>query len=97
VLDGLWQYIKHSEHKKDLCKILAAELKENVGQCLQGNLSRLCNVLAGYMEGVGSQESVAEILGRRFALISTRVEGIAILDELNVGDERVREEWLSAL
>jgi len=97
VLDGLWQYIKHSEHKKDLCKILASELKENVGQCLQGNLSRLCNVLAGYMTGIGSQESLAEMLGRRFALISTRLEGISILDELGVTDEKVREDWLSAL
>ena len=49
VLDGVWQYIKNSEDKKDLCKILAQELKDNVGMCLQGNLSRLCNVLAGYM------------------------------------------------
>ena len=97
VLDGVWQYIKASEHKEDLCKILAQELRDNVAQCLQGNLSRLCNVLAGYMEGVGSQESMAEILGRRFALISTRVEGILILDELGVMDEIIREEWLSAL
>ena len=96
-LDGVWQYIKTSEHKEDLRQILAQELKDNVGQCLQGNLSRICNVLAGYMEGVGSQESLAEILGRRFALISTRVEGIAILDEYSVTDEVLREEWLSAL
>lgn len=97
VLDGVWQYIKHSSHKTDLCKILAQELKDNVGQCLQGNLSRLCNVLAGYMPGIGSQESLAEILGRRFAAISTRVEGIAILDELAITDDTIRETWLSAL
>ena len=97
VLDAVWQYIKHSPYKTDLCKILAYELKDNVGQCLQGNLSRLCNVLAGYMEGVGSQESLAEILGRRFATISTREQGIAILDELAITDETIREAWLSAL
>ena len=95
VLDGVWQYIKHSDHKTDLCKILATELKDNVGQCLQGNLSRLCNVLAGYMD-MGSQESLSEILGRRFALISTIEEGIVILDELGVTG-KMREEWLSAL
>jgi hypothetical protein len=95
VLDAVWQYIKHSDHKTDLCKILAQELKDNVGQCLQGNLSRLCNVLAGYMDGVGSQESLAEILGRRFAAISTRDQGIAILNELGVSGT-MREEWLSA-
>jgi len=64
VLDGVWQYIRNSEYKEDLCKILAQELKDNEGMCLQGNLTRICNVLAGYMEGVGVQESHAERLGR---------------------------------
>jgi hypothetical protein len=64
VLDCVWQYIKGSEHKKDLYKILKAEMEDNIGMCAQGNLSRLANIVAGYMEGVGPQESVAEILGR---------------------------------
>lgn len=64
VLDSVWQFIRNSEHKADLCKILAQELKDNEGMCLQGNLTRLCNVLAGYLEGVGPQESAAERLGR---------------------------------
>jgi hypothetical protein len=37
---------------------------DNVGMCAQGNLSRICNILAGYMEGVGAQESLSELLGR---------------------------------
>lgn len=64
VMDGVWQYIKNSEHKADLCKILKAEMKDNIGMCLQGNLSRICNVLAGYLEGIGSQETPVERLGR---------------------------------
>jgi hypothetical protein len=64
VLDCVWQYIKGSEHKEDLCKILKTEMEDNIGMCAQGNLSRLANILSGYMEGVGPQESVAEILGR---------------------------------
>ena len=64
VLDSVWQYIRNSEHKADLCKILAQELRDNEGMCLQGNLTRICNVLAGYLEGVGPQESAAERLGR---------------------------------
>ena len=64
VLDSVWQYIRNSENKEDLCKILAQELRDNEGMCLQGNLTRLCNVLAGYLEGVGPQESQAERLGR---------------------------------
>jgi hypothetical protein len=64
VLDSVWQYVKNSPNKEDLCKILKQEMTDNVGMCAQGNLSRICNILAGYMEGIGSQESVAERLGR---------------------------------
>ena len=64
VLDGVYAYIKNSPDKKDLYKILRQELTDNLGMCAQGNLTRLCNVLAGYLEGVGSQESPADRLGR---------------------------------
>jgi hypothetical protein len=64
VLDGVWQYILNSSDKTDLCRCLKQEMEDNIGMCAQGNLSRLCNILAGYMEGIGSQESVAELLGR---------------------------------
>jgi hypothetical protein len=64
VLDGVYAYIKNSPAKKDLYKILRAELTDNLGMCAQGNLTRLCNVLAGYLEGIGSQESPADRLGR---------------------------------
>ena len=64
VLDGVYTYIKNSPDKKDLYKILRQELTDNLGMCAQGNLTRLCNVLAGYLEGIGSQESPADRLGR---------------------------------
>jgi hypothetical protein len=64
VLDCVWQFILNSEHKADLCRILKSELQDNIGMCAQGNLSRLANILAGYMDGVKSQESISEILGR---------------------------------
>jgi hypothetical protein len=64
VLDGVWQYILSSPDKTDLCRVLKQEMEDNVGMCAQGNLSRLCNILAGYLEGIGSQESIADILGR---------------------------------
>jgi hypothetical protein len=64
VLDGVYAYIKNSPDKKDLYKILRQELTDNLGMCAQGNLSRLCNVLAGYLEGIGSQESPADRMGR---------------------------------
>jgi hypothetical protein len=64
VLDSVWQYVKTSPDKADLCKILKTEMRDNIGMCAQGNLSRICNILAGYMEGVGAQESLSERLGR---------------------------------
>lgn len=64
VLDGVWQFILKSEHKDDLCKALRQEMEDNIGMCAQGNLSRLCNILSGYMDGIGPQESVSEVLGR---------------------------------
>jgi len=69
VLDGVWQYILNSPDKQDICKILKQEIEDNIGMCAQGNLSRLCNILSGYMEGVGVQESPAEVLGRKLPLL----------------------------
>lgn len=69
VLDSVWQFIKNSPDKEDLCRILKQEMEDNIGMCAQGNLTRLCNILAGYMEGIGPQESPAEILGRKLPLL----------------------------
>ncbi len=69
VLDGVWQYVSNSPDKADLCRILRQEMEDNIGMCAQGNLTRLCNILSGYMEGIGVQESPAEILGRKLPLL----------------------------
>ena len=66
VLDSVWQFVKNSPDKEDLCKIVKQELEDNVNMCAQGNLSRICNILAGYLDGIGSQESISERLGRLF-------------------------------
>lgn len=62
VLNGIWQYIKTSEHSEDLKKILKSELEDNIGMCAQGNLSRLCNILSGYMEEIDLR-SLNELIG----------------------------------
>lgn len=64
VIDGIWQYVRVSENKTDLCKILRSELKDSIGMCLAGNLTRICNVVAGYIDGIGAYESPSERLGR---------------------------------
>ena len=40
-------------------------MEDNIGMCAQGNLSRLCNILAGHMEGIIAQESPVSIVGRK--------------------------------
>jgi len=96
VLDSVWQYIKTSSDKEDLCRIMKKELEDNIGMCAQGNLSRICNILAGYMEGVGTQECLSERLGRLLSpimLIESIVERVEkacmILKENNVP----KDEW----
>jgi len=96
VLDSVWQYIKQSPHKSDLCRILEDEIVDSVGMCAQGNLSRICNVLSGYLDGIKIKESTSEILGRTFPLlmdISEKRERLekakALLTEYNIP----QEEW----
>jgi hypothetical protein len=103
VVDGVWQFISKSPDKADLKKILTSELRDNIGMCAQGNLSRICNVLQGYLEGIVQKESVAEILGREFPKlmeIEDQVErearGAAILRE-NAVPEGQWENWLAPL
>jgi len=61
-LDSVWQYIKAHSDKEVLIKTLKTELEDNVSMCAQGNLTRLCNVLQGYLDEMPAP-SVAEILG----------------------------------
>lgn len=100
VLDGVWQYICNSPDKADMCRILKQELKDNIGMCAQGNLTRLCNVLAGYMDGIGPQESVSERLGRELPLLMDDEDRVtkakALMKSLNV-PEAEWAPWLEAL
>ena len=103
VVDGVWQFISKSPDKADLKKILTAELRDNIGMCAQGNLSRICNVLQGYMDGIGQKESVSEILGREFPKlmeIESEIErlnkGKLILFNNNVPEDQW-DAWLEPL
>lgn len=96
VLNSVWQYTKASPDAADLKKILAVEMEDNIGMCAQGNLSRLCNILSGYLDGLNvNVKSMNEILGERFALLRAieneeerLTAGYKILRELNVPEEQ---------
>jgi hypothetical protein len=55
VLDGIWSYIlkQKEDIKKDILVRMSQELEDNIGMCPQGNLSRIINILSGFMEGAG--------------------------------------------
>jgi hypothetical protein len=96
VLNSVWQFIKASPDAEDLKKILSAEMEDNVGMCAQGNLSRLCNILSGYIEGIDVDvKSTNEILGERLSAlleeedINKRIEQAGtILRALRVPDDQ---------
>ena len=102
VLDGVLQFIIESEDSVNLFKILKIELEDNVAMCAQGNLSRLCNVLGGYLEGI-STASTTEILGdllpplisieSPYARVTAATE---ILRTYNVPDDKW-SDWLEPL
>ena len=98
VLDSVWQYIKASPDKEDLCKILKNEMTDNIGMCAQGNLSRICNILAGYLDGVGCQESLSDLLGRLLAPLADIDDEVERIRQACVilKDNRVPyDEWLT--
>lgn len=70
-LDAVWQFIKNSDDKTCLINVLKTELEDNIGMCAQGNLTRLANVMAGYVDGIKPPRSTAEVLGEEFAHLST--------------------------
>jgi len=104
VLDGVWQYIKLSEHRSSLKNILKEELQDNVGMCGQGNLSRLCNILSAYLPGLNLQvETNAEKLGRLLPPLmevedihQRRHGALIILQELQIPVEE-HDLWIQPL
>lgn len=103
VLDSVWQFVKTHAEKDSLVAILRTELHDNIGMCAQGNLTRICNILAGYMDGVSVAESLAEKLGRLLPALrdvedeeERMREANRILDENNVPAEE-RAVWIDAI
>ena len=103
VLDAVWQFIRKSSDKECLYKILKTELEDNIGMCEQGNLTRLCNILSGYMDGIAPPESLNEKLGRLFGDLaknpdeeSRKKAGLEILKENTVPEDQWAV-WLDAL
>ena len=100
-LDAIWAFIQKHPEKAELIGRVRDELTDNIGMCAQGNLSRLCNILSGYMEGAVPPRPRHEILQERMAAIASddAEEKVAraemILKELDV-PVTDWADWLSA-
>jgi len=104
VLNSVWQFIKASPDSEGMKRILKAEMEDNIGMCAQGNLSRLCNILSGYLEGINVDvKSKNETIGERLAplmeidnIAERAAAGLVILEELDVPAEE-HNIWLQPL
>lgn len=74
--DAMWQHVKKSEDSIELKKIVKSEMQDNIGMCAQGNLSRIANILVGYLDGlVVNTESRSEHIGRVVAEVVNKFSG----------------------
>lgn len=100
VLDCVWQYILTSKDKDDLMKILRQEMEDNIGKCPQGNLTRLCNILGGYMDEIKIKEPIAVVLGRKIPTlfeIENIEERVQTAYKILVEEGLPQSEWLDWL
>lgn len=104
MLDGLWARIKTHKEREELTKRLWEEASESVGKCCQGHLSRLTNVLVGFMDEVKAEVPIGEILQQKMSVIASqdiRVEekvaaAWAVFEELKIPMDQ-RDAWIEAL
>jgi hypothetical protein len=104
VLNSVWQYIKASPDAEDLKKILATEMEDNIGMCAQGNLTRICNILSGYIDIIDIDvQSRNEKLGERLSALldiedlqQRRTSAQVIFEDMNIPREDW-QEWLTPL
>lgn len=98
VLDSVWQYVLNSPEKESLIAIVKTELEDNVGMCAQGNLTRICNILTGYMDGITPTENPIEVLGRhmpKIAEIEDVKERLAQANRVLLESKLPITEWLN--
>ncbi len=74
-LDAVWAFIEAHPEKEELYVRVRDEMTDNIGMCAQGNLSRVCNIVSGYIEGIQPAVAQGEILQNKMAAIAGDSEG----------------------
>lgn len=101
-LDAVVAYIEKHSEKKELYERVTQELTDNVGMCSQGNLSRICNILSGYLDGMQPPVSKTEIMQNKIAAIAMDSEdnkierAKAFMREIGM-PEAEWDPWLEAI
>jgi len=74
LFNAVFQIIQHTDDedgkRKELMKRFSEECKESTGMCVQGHLTRLCNVFAGFDDDLSPPVPVEEILQQKIGAIS---------------------------
>lgn len=104
MLDGLWMRIKEHSEKVELTQRLWEEASEAVDKCCQGHLSRLANVLVGFMDEVKAEVPIGEILQQKIAVIAAKdirveykvCEAWTVFEDLKI-EMSERDAWIEAL
>jgi len=107
VFDGLILTIAANPNggvKIELFKRLFEEMKDSVGMCCDGHITRLINVLAGFDDAFAPEVTVAEKVQNLFAELSAKecsilekvAEGVRGLRTLKVPEDEW-EPWIDAL
>jgi hypothetical protein len=96
---AVWKFIKDSPHKEDLVVILKEELTDNIGMCAQGNLTRLLNVLNGYLDGMEPEKKTindefSELQRSTMSREDKLSMGKWLLDRYEINDEELRNIYL---
>ena len=74
-LDAVWAFITRHDNKKELYTRVSQEMNDNIGMCAQGNLSRICNILCGYIEGFQPPVPQGTLVQNKMAAIAMDSEG----------------------
>jgi hypothetical protein len=102
-LDGLWVLIQSHKEKDELVKRLLEEMKESVGMCCEGHISRLCNVMVGFDDRFSPPIPVGELLQQRISAIAAKevsaeekvVLAWPVFEELKIPMDE-RDAWIEA-
>jgi hypothetical protein len=106
MLDGLWVLAtsRPSEIHFEIARRLFEECSEAAGQCCEGHLSRVVNVMVGFDDAFQLPVSWKDVIGDKLALISKTDAPLAdkvasatqVMNELQVPAEE-RTVWIDAL